>query len=237
MNTNVSCFKWERKCQYRFQNIETTSVKIYGSLDTEYFKRPSQSEFFIRSMKGSLASRKVGPGLPSTVRISSRPITLVRMANAFIWAVLAGTSRMLNFRMLLKTRSASSRACLPSLVVGNPPIDVDLTVLDPTELLLVLIIFAPMICTPSIYSTSETCLILHSLEQTGCLVSLQYKSALFRHTMHQPNLPAEMPISLEMSTTGNFLAPASTVMSGTTLMGICQRTESSSKSAMVSSSF
>ena len=137
MNTNVSCFKWTRKCWYKFQNMDTTSENIERSVDTEYFRRPSHSEFLIRSIKGSFASKKVGPGLLSTVRISSNPMILVRIANAFICAVLVGTSRMLSFKILLKTRSASSLAYFPSFELLNET-EVERPVLELAELRLVL---------------------------------------------------------------------------------------------------
>ena len=48
------------------------------------------------------------------------------------------------------------------------------------------------------------CFYLHSNEHTGCLVSLQYRLAEFRHTMHQPNLPAGILCSFLMSTYSCF---------------------------------
>jgi hypothetical protein len=79
IKTKIICFKWLRKWTNRFQKIDTTVAKMFFSVETEYFSRPSHKLDLIISMN-SFLFKKVAPGFFSTARINSRPIILVLMA-------------------------------------------------------------------------------------------------------------------------------------------------------------
>ena len=85
------------------------------------------------------------------------------------------------------------------------------------------------------------CLYLHSKEQTGCLVCLQYRLAPFLQETHQPNFPAVWPISLTRLLWAYFEVGFSSVPSspffffptGTEYRGTCPHSSSISSMSCV----
>jgi len=61
MKTKTICFRWLRKCTNKFQKIETTVEKIFFSVDTENFNRPSHKLDLMISIN-SFLFKKVAPG-------------------------------------------------------------------------------------------------------------------------------------------------------------------------------
>ena len=160
------------------------------SLETQYFSRPSQSVSLMIEMN-SLLLRKVVPGLSTTAKISSRPRIFERMVKVFIILdcplpmlpdapPLPETSLRQSLQILLKTIKASVKYLLASSVLkklGNPSSK-----------------------GAEIESKRFMCFCLHSNEQTGWRVSLQYRLACPLQTIHQPNFPAATPCSFLIST-------------------------------------
>ena len=80
MKTLIICLRCLRKCKNKQQKISITSQKITSSCETLYRSRPSQSVFLMTSMN-SLRCKSACFGALNTVKINSRPIILVRIAN------------------------------------------------------------------------------------------------------------------------------------------------------------
>lgn len=132
--------------------------------------------------------KRANLGALSTDWISSRPISFVFISNLLLGltasSLLFLRSPTASLTIERKTRCASVSASVDSLALEKTG--------WPSGYL-------------SMLHASTKCFYLHSDEHIGCLVSLHQLLAVFLQTIHQPNIPALKPSSLDRSTCNKSL--------------------------------